>query len=135
MPVQPLAILWVALALTGCFGATRGRVVTTRPAILDHPAVMRLDPDGDGSQVRAFLAARAKGRTSGLCQGMSSVEATPSDWCIITEGGRTYWVIDYTRDPLGVDGFRIQPLDHKGGIRFYVWDNRQEVLLLPWSRE
>jgi hypothetical protein len=130
-----LAILCVALAFTGCAAATRGRVVTTRPAILGHPSVVRLDPDGDGSQVQAFLAAQAAGRTSGLCQGMSSVEATPSDWCIITEGGRTYWVIDYTNDPLGVDGYRIQPLDHTGGNRFYDRDSRQEVLLLPWLRD
>ena len=58
-------------------------------------------------------------------------EATPSDWCIVTENGAAYLVVDYTRDPLGMDGFRIQPLHYRGKNRFAGGDH--DVVLEPWS--
>lgn len=126
-------LFFAALAITGCSVVSAGYVVDERPVVLEHPCVQNLDPTGDGSQAREFLAAHASHETSGLCARMLSEEAMPSDWCIITEGGQAYWVIDYTQDPLGVDGYRIQPLRHKGGNRFYDAESRQEVRLLPWT--
>ena len=62
---------------------------------------------------------------------MLSEEATPGDWCIVTESGAAYLVVDYTRDPLGMDGFRIQPLHYRGKNRFAGGDH--DVVLEPWS--
>jgi hypothetical protein len=118
--------------LISCSGLHVGHVVAIRPAILDQASVERVDPHGNGSQIARFLDAHASQRTAGLCQGMQSEELTPSDWCIITESGRAYLVIDYTRDPLGVDGYRIQPVEYRGKNRFYDEESRQSILLEPW---
>jgi hypothetical protein len=122
----------MALQLASCTGMARGYIVAKRPAILDHAKVVRIDPKGNGSQVAAFLDAHARGLTAGLCQAMRSEELTPSDWCILTEAGRAYLVVDYTRDPLGVDGYKIQPLKYRGKNKFYNVESRQSILLEPW---
>lgn len=132
--MKPFLIAFASVLLISCSGLDVGHVVTTRPAILDHAAIERVDPQGDGSQVARFLDAHANRRTAGLCQGMQSVELTPSDWCITTESGHAYLVIDYTRDPLGVDGYRIQPVEYRGKNRFYDEESRQTILLEPWPR-
>ena len=128
-----IAGLVVLLSLVSCSGTMRGRVVAERPSILDDPRVVRIDPKGDGTQVSAFLAAHHARRTAGLCQGMLSEELTSSDWCLVTEFGTASMVVDYTQDPLGVDGYRVQPVQYKGRNKFFDMEARQEILLEPWS--
>jgi hypothetical protein len=121
------------LLLSSCSGLVLGHIVKERPSILDDPRVVRMDPNGNGSQVSSFLKAHNAGITAGLCQGMLSEELTPSDWCIVSENGEAYLIVDYTNDAFGVDGFRIQPLRYEGKNRFRNLEGRQLILLEPWT--
>lgn len=66
------------------------------------------------------------------CQGMLPEELTLSDWCIVSENGEAYLIVDHTSDAFGIDGFRIQPLRHEGKNRFRNLEGRQLILLEPW---
>lgn len=125
-------IFLVCLILTGC-AATNGYKVTQRPSILDNDNIIRINPNGDGSQVKKFLQAYDDEQTAGLCEIYDSEEGTPNDVCFITENGSVHMIVDYTQDEYGIDGYRISKLKYKGKNKFYNLDNEKYYYLLPYE--
>lgn len=108
-------------------------VVNHRPQILDQSPIVRLDPNGDGSQVSHFLNAHKQHLSAGVCEMFWSEEGTPNDVCIVTQNGEATLIIDYTKDEYGIDGYRVSKLKHVKENKFYNHFNKNYWFLEPYD--
>jgi len=119
----------MCLTLTACAGTPARPLEGPRPAVLDDPHVIALDPDGNGSQVVAFLEAHHAGRTAGLC-GIVPVgdENSQRNLCIVTHDG-----IAQLTSRIDERHYVIYSLQHRGNNRFeMLGTSHQQVVLEPW---
>lgn len=121
----------VVLLLASCAGMPVGPEVGPRPAVLSDSNVVSADPDGNGTQVSAFLTAHREKRTAGLC-GITitgdEFDQHDAEACIVTERGK-----GLVARRLDESRYMLYPLKYLGQNRFELLGTvGQQVVLEPW---
>ncbi len=129
---------WLVVLLMPCFlfacVHTSSYVTIKKPDVLNENYIVRLDPNGNGSQVNHFLNAHKQHLSAGVCEIFSSEEGTPNDICIITKNGKVSLIVDYTQDEYaGTNGYRVSNLKHIRKNKFYSHFYKNYWLLEPYT--
>ena len=114
------AVLVSTFMLVGCSSTPPAVLTNTRPAILDHPAIVPVSGHIQDTTTAEFFEAVDKGETFGYCLPIGANRSTAPILCFVTEVGEVYVVIDHTLEEHSEARYEIGSAVRKSRTQYFV---------------